>query len=67
MSYSDDEQDQGSISTIGESSNVNTLQDTDKPNLTILLTPKLVKITTLLSLFIFIYILEAIKLKGEEN
>jgi hypothetical protein len=66
MSYSDDEQDQGSILTIGESSNVNTSQDTDKSNLTVLLTPKLVKMTTL-SLSISIYILEAIKLKGEEN
>ena len=66
MSYSDDEQDQGSELTIGESSNVNTLQDTDKSNLTVLLTPKLVKMTTL-SLSISIHILEAIKLKGEEN
>jgi hypothetical protein len=63
MSYSNDEQDQGSISTIGESSkaNPNNLQGT------VLITPKLVKMTTLLSLSIFIYILEAIKLKGEEN
>jgi hypothetical protein len=67
MSYSDDKQDQGSVLTIGESSNVNTLQDIDKPNLTVLLTPKLVKITTLLSSSISIYIPEAIKLKGEEN
>jgi hypothetical protein len=66
MSYSDDEQDQGSILTVGESSNVNTLQDTDKSNLTVPLTPKLVKMTTL-SLSISIYIPKAIKLKGEEN
>ena len=67
MSYSDDEQDQGSASTIDESSNVNTSQDTDKSNLTIPLTPKSVKITTLLSSSISIYIPKAIKLKGEEN
>jgi hypothetical protein len=67
MSYSNDEQDQGSVLTIDKSSNVNTLQDTDKSNLTVLLTPKLVKITTLLSLFISIYILKVIKLKGKEN
>ena len=63
MSYSDDEQDQGSALTIGESSeaNLNNLQGT------VLITPKSVKITTLLSLSIFIHILKAIKLKGEEN
>jgi hypothetical protein len=63
MSYSDDKQDQGSASTIGESSeaNLNNSQGT------VPITPKLVKITTLLSLSTFIYILEAIKLKGEEN
>jgi hypothetical protein len=66
MSYSDDEQDQGSISTIGESSNVNTSQDTDKSNLTVPLTPKSVKITTL-SLSTSIHISEAIKLKDKEN
>jgi hypothetical protein len=62
MSYSDNEQDQGSISTIGENSeaNLNNLQGT------VLITPKLVKMTTLSS-SISIYIPEAIKLKGEEN
>jgi hypothetical protein len=63
MSYSDDEQDQGSVLTIGESSeaNLNNLQGT------VLITPKLVKIITLSSSFISIYIPEAMKLKGEEN
>jgi hypothetical protein len=62
MSYNDDEQDQGFILTIGESSeaNLNNLQGI------VLITPKLVKMTTL-SLSISIYILEAIKLKGKEN
>jgi hypothetical protein len=62
MSYSDDEQDQGSILTIGESSeaNLNNLQGT------VPITPKLVKMTTLSS-SISIYIPEAIKLKGKEN
>jgi hypothetical protein len=62
MSYSDNEQDQGSVLTVGKSSkaNPNNLQGT------VPITPKLVKMTTL-SLSISIYILEAIKLKGEEN
>jgi hypothetical protein len=67
MSYSDDEQDQGSASTVGESSNVNTSQDTDKSNLTVPLTPKSVKMTTSSSLSTSIHIPEAMKLKGEEN
>ena len=63
MSYSNDEQDQGSVLTIGESSEANP----NNSQGTILITPKLVKITTLLSLSISIYIPEAIKLKGKEN
>jgi hypothetical protein len=62
MSYSDDEQDQGSASTIGESSEANP----NNSQGTVLITPKLVKMTTLSS-SISIYIPEAIKLKGEEN
>ena len=62
MSYSDDKQDQGSILIISKSSkaNLNNLQGI------VLITPKLIKMITL-SLSISIYILEAIKLKGEEN
>jgi hypothetical protein len=63
MSYSDDEQDQGSALTIGESSEANP----NNSQGTVLITPKLVKMTTLSSLSTSIYILEAIKLKGEEN
>ena len=62
MSYSDDEQDQGSASTIGESSEANP----NNSQGTVPITPKLVKMTTL-SLSISIYILEAIKLKNKKN
>jgi hypothetical protein len=63
MSYSDDEQDQGSISTIGESSEANP----NNSQGTIPITPKLVKIMTSSSSSTSIYIPEAIKLKGKEN